>query len=147
MYKEDCVFCREIVKGKNAAVIFENHSIMAFMDIAPVETGHVLVIPKEHYVNIMDIEEDTYIELQRTARRLAPPIIRAVNAEAVNIGQNNGACANQKVFHYHLHIIPRVCDRRLEWSRREVKEDELGMVAEKIVAEINNPDGKIPVLK
>lgn len=117
------------------------------MDIAPVEAGHVLVVPKEHFVNIMDIEESTYLELQRVAKRLTPVIIRAVGAEAVNIGQNNGACANQRVFHYHLHIIPRICDRRLEWSRREVKGAELELVAEKIRKEMENPDGLIPRLK
>ncbi len=147
MYKEDCVFCREIVKNGNASLVFENNNVVAFMDIAPVEAGHVLVIPKEHYENIMDIEEWTYLELQRVAKKLTPAIVRAVGAEAVNIGQNNGACANQKVFHYHLHIIPRVCDRRLEWSRREVKGDELELVAEKIRSEITNHEGRIPELK
>ncbi len=147
MYKEDCLFCREIVKDGNASLVFENNNVVAFMDIAPVEAGHVLVIPKEHFENIMDIEEWTYLELQRVAKKLTPAIVRAVGAEAVNIGQNNGACANQKVFHYHLHIIPRVCDRRLEWSRREVKGDELELVAEKIRAEISNHDGRIPDLK
>lgn len=147
MYKEDCVFCREIVRDGNASVIFENNNVLAFMDIAPVEAGHVLVIPKEHYENIMDIQEWTYLELQRVAKKLTPSIVRAVGAEAVNIGQNNGACANQRVFHYHLHIIPRVCDRRLEWSRREVKGDELEFVAEKIRKEMQNPDGKVPQLK
>lgn len=147
MYSEQCVFCRDVIRHRNASIIFENNNIMAFMDIAPVEAGHVLVVPKEHFVNIMDIEESTYLELQRVAKRLTPVIIRAVGAEAVNIGQNNGACANQRVFHYHLHIIPRICDRRLEWSRREVKGAELELVAEKIRKEMENPDGLIPRLK
>lgn len=147
MYQEDCIFCREIVTKKNAEIIFENNNVMAFMDIAPVETGHVLVIPKDHFVNILDIEESTYLELQRTAKKLTPSIIRAVGAEAVNIGQNNGECANQKVFHYHLHIIPRICDRRLEWSKRTVKGEELKQVAKKIMEEIMNPDGETPELK
>ncbi len=147
MYKEDCVFCRDIVRDGKASIVFENNNVMAFMDIAPVEAGHVLVIPKEHYVNIMDIEEEIYLELQKVAKRLTPTIIRAVDAEAVNIGQNNGACANQRVFHYHLHIIPRICDRRLEWSRRNVKESELELVADKIRDEMKNPNGEIPQLK
>ena len=147
MYKEHCVFCRDVVKDRNASIVFENSNVLAFMDIAPVEPGHVLVVPKEHYENIMDIEEWVYLEVHRVAKKISPAIVRAVEAEAVNIGQNNGACANQRVFHYHLHIIPRFCERRLEWSRREVKEDELDDVARKIRSEIDNPDGETPILK
>ncbi len=147
MYSEQCVFCRDVIRDHKASIVYENNNVMAFMDIAPVEAGHILVVPKEHYVNILDIDEWSYLEVHRIAKMLSPAIIRAVDAEAVNIGQNNGACANQRVFHYHLHIIPRVCDRRLEWSRRTVKGDELEEVAVRIRAEISNHDGRMPVLK
>lgn len=147
MYNEQCVFCRDVIRDRNASIIYENNNVLAFMDIAPVEAGHVLVVPKEHYENIMDIDEWSYLEVHRIAKKISPAIVRAVDAEAVNIGQNNGACANQRVFHYHLHIIPRFCDRRLEWSRRTVKDSELDDVAEIIRKEIDNADGKLPVLK
>ena len=141
------MFCRDVIRDRKASIIYENSNVLAFMDIAPVEPGHVLVVPKEHYVNILDIDEWSYLEVHRVAKQLSPAIIRAVCGEAVNIGQNNGACANQRVFHYHLHIIPRFCDRRLDWSRRNVLEKELDEVAEKIKAEIQNHDGETPVLK
>lgn len=147
MYSEQCVFCRDVIRDRKASIIYENNNVLAFMDIAPVEPGHVLVVPREHYVNILDIDEWSYLEVHRVAKQLSPAIIRAVGGEAVNIGQNNGACANQRVFHYHLHIIPRFCDRRLDWSRRIVRENELDEVAEKIRAEIQNRDGEIPELK
>ncbi len=147
MYSEQCVFCRDVIRDRKASIIYENNNVVAFMDIAPVEPGHVLVVPREHYVNILDIDEWSYLEVHRVAKQLSPAIIRAVGGEAVNIGQNNGACANQRVFHYHLHIIPRFCDRRLDWSRRIVRENELDEVAEKIRAEIQNRDGAIPELK
>lgn len=147
MYKEQCVFCRDVIRDRKASIIFENSNVVAFMDIAPVEPGHVLVVPREHYENIMDIEEWVYLEVHRVAKKLSPSIVRAVEAEAVNIGQNNGACANQRVFHYHVHIIPRFCDRRLEWSRRTAGESELEKVAVRIREEMDNPDGRLPVLK
>ncbi len=147
MYSEQCVFCRDVIRDRKASIIYENSNVLAFMDIAPVEPGHVLVVPKEHYVNILDIDEWSYLEVHRVAKQLSPAIIRAVGGEAVNIGQNNGACANQRVFHYHLHIIPRFCDRRLDWSRRNVRDKELDEVAEKIRAEIQNHDGEMPELK
>ncbi len=141
------MFCRDVIRDRKASIIYENSNVLAFMDIAPVEPGHVLVVPKEHYVNILDIDEWSYLEVHRVAKQLSPAIIRAVGGEAVNIGQNNGACANQRVFHYHLHIIPRFCDRRLDWSRRNVRDKELDEVAEKIRAEIQNHDGEMPELK
>lgn len=147
MYNEQCVFCRDVIRDGKGSVVFESSNVIAFMDIAPVEPGHVLVVPREHYENIMDIEEWVYLEVHRVAKKISPAIVRAVEAEAVNIGQNNGSCANQRVFHYHLHIIPRYCDRRLEWNRRIVGDSELEGVAEKIRREIDNTDGPTPVLK
>lgn len=147
MYSEDCVFCREIVKGRKASIIFENDEVMAFMDIAPVEPGHVLVIPKDHFANILDIPQEIYLEVHRITKMLSPYVVRAVEADAINIGQNNGACANQRVFHYHVHIIPRFCNRELKWGRRVAKESELENVAEKIREEIVRNDGKIPMLR
>ena len=105
MYSENCVFCRDVIRDRRASIVYENDSVMAFMDIAPVEPGHVLVVPKDHYENIMDIEEPVYLEVHRVTKMISPAVVRAVGADAVNIGQNNGACANQRVFHYHVHII------------------------------------------
>ncbi|MCL6089831.1 MAG: HIT family protein [Candidatus Thermoplasmatota archaeon] len=147
MFKNHCIFCNEIVRNRKASVIYESDKVLAFMDNAPVEPGHALVIPKEHYENILDIDYETYLEVHRVTKALSPPIIRAVSAEGINIGQNNGACANQKVFHYHVHIIPRFPDRELKWGRRIALDHELDRVAARIREEIQNHDGDIPVLK
>lgn len=140
MLKESCVFCREIIKAKKAAIIYDDEYTMAFMDIAPVEPGHVLVIPKNHYENILDIDTEEYLKVHKVAKVISPAIIKAMNADAINIGQNNGKCANQRVMHYHLHIIPRWCDRKLDWERKIVNDGELEKVAKKIVDSLNDPD-------
>ncbi len=147
MYSENCVFCREIVRKRRAAIIYENDSVVAFMDIAPVEPGHVLVIPREHYVNILDISEETFLEVHRATKLISPAVVRAVGADAINIGQNNGSCANQRVFHYHVHIIPRFCSRELKWGRKIAVESELQKIASRIKEEIHDPNGKIPELR
>jgi len=138
MERKSCVFCTEIVAKRNAAVIYEDDLTMAFMDNAPVEQGHVLVIPKNHYSNILDIPEDIYSAVHIVAKKLAPAILLAMDAEAINIGQNNGRCANQRVMHYHLHIIPRKCGRQIEWMRKILTTEELEQTSQKIKKMLEN---------
>jgi len=63
-----CVFCNEIITKRNAAIVAENDMVISFMDNAPVEPGHILVIPKEHFENIFDIDSRYYIEVQLMAK-------------------------------------------------------------------------------
>jgi bis(5'-nucleosidyl)-tetraphosphatase/histidine triad (HIT) family protein len=132
MDRKSCVFCTEIVANRNAAIIYEDDLTMAFMDNAPVEQGHVLVIPKSHYSNILDIPDDIYSAVHLVAKKLAPAILLAMNADALNIGQNNGRCANQRVMHYHLHVIPRKCGRQIEWMRKILTTGELDEASQNI---------------
>ena len=136
MSDNSCVFCSEVVGKHRASVIYETVSVIAFMDIAPVEPGHVLVIPKKHFVNILDIDYEDYLEVHRVTKYLSPYIVRAVNADGINIGQNNGKSANQRVFHYHVHIIPRFQERELKWGRMQAENWQLEEVAEKVRSEI-----------
>ncbi len=145
-----CVFCEDVLKGRKAAIVFEDESTLAFMDYAPVEQGHVLVIPKKHAENILEIDEEYFLKAHLTARKIAPAILSALHADGMNVGQNNGPCANQIVMHYHLHLIPRWCDedaqantsegrfsrKFLNWDRKVVEQDELEAVASIIRKEI-----------
>ncbi|MGC8608913.1 MAG: HIT domain-containing protein, partial [Thermoplasmata archaeon] len=65
MLDSNCVFCENIIKKRDAAIITENAYTIAFMDYAPVEPGHVLIIPKQHFVDIFDIDEKYYIEVHK----------------------------------------------------------------------------------
>jgi bis(5'-nucleosidyl)-tetraphosphatase/histidine triad (HIT) family protein len=139
MDRKTCVFCTEIVANRNAAIIYEDDLTMAFMDNAPVEQGHVLVIPRSHYSNILDIPEDIYSAVHLVAKKLAPAILLAMDADALNIGQNNGRCANQRVMHYHLHIIPRKCGRQIEWMRKILTTEELDQTSQNIRKMLDDP--------
>ncbi|HLH86749.1 MAG TPA: HIT family protein [Thermoplasmataceae archaeon] len=144
MQSENCIFCRDVLGKRHAVFVFENDRVAAFMDIAPVEPGHCLVIPKRHFRDILDIDYEDYLEVHRVTKMLTPAVVRAVNADGVNIGQNNGASANQRVFHYHVHIIPRFIDREILWGRKVVLQRDLEDVAESIKSQLNNPNlGKI----
>ncbi|WP_010917475.1 HIT family protein [Thermoplasma volcanium] len=134
MYEPSCVFCTEIIQKRNAAVVAENEYTIAFMDKAPVEPGHVLVIPKRHFINIFDIDDFYYIEVQKMVKRVSKAVLEALSADALNVGQNNGRCANQIVMHYHVHVIPRWCDRPFKWGRIEASFEELQNTA-KLISE------------
>ncbi|MCL4332390.1 MAG: HIT family protein, partial [Candidatus Thermoplasmatota archaeon] len=134
--EEDCVFCREVIGRRNASIITENDMAISFMDHAPVEEGHILVIPKKHFRDIFTVDEQYYLEVHKMARKLAPIVMKATGADGMNIGQNNGRCANQVVFHYHVHVIPRFCERRLSWDRKGTTAEELERVAKTIKSQL-----------
>jgi len=103
----DCIFCR-IAAGKlPAVVVVDTSRVLAFLDIAPVNYGHTLVIPKEHHQNLLDLPDDLWLEMGRVSRQVARVLQTVLYARGFNIGMNNFEAAGQVVFHAHLHVIPR----------------------------------------
>ncbi len=80
------------------------------MDIQPVNPGHVLVVPREHFDELDDVPEELALHLFHVALMLSPVIRRLTGADAVNIVVNSGEAAGQNVFHHHVHLIPRVAN-------------------------------------
>jgi histidine triad (HIT) family protein len=106
----NCIFCDIINKKANAEILFENESVLAFLDIRPVNYGHTLVIPKIHYENFLSLPEEELCEIIKVTKNLSGTIINSLNLEGFNIVANNGMAAGQSVFHFHFHIIPRFKD-------------------------------------
>ena len=107
MKKQDCIFCRIISGEIPSTTIYENSKFKVIMDIAPANKGHVLILPKEHYDNIYDIDTATAGELFELAVMTARALQSVLDCDGMNILQNNGTVAGQTVFHFHMHIIPR----------------------------------------
>ncbi len=103
----DCIFCK-IVAGKiPSEKVYEDESLLAFMDIGPVQPGHVLLIPKKHYERFTELPEDLAAALGRKLPALSRAVVAAAKADGFNLFQTNGACSGQVVPHVHIHIIPR----------------------------------------
>lgn len=103
---EDCIFCK-IVKGEIPAYkVYEDEKVYAFLDINPLSEGHTLVLPKEHYVNVLDVPEDIYAHMNRVVKRIADKIQEEYKPEGILINQNNGRRAGQEIDHIHTHIKP-----------------------------------------
>ena len=109
---EDCIFCK-IVKGDIPSyTIYENDNIKVFMDIGPVAKGHSLIIPKKHYTNLMDMEPELLREIDEVIKELYPKFKEKLGAEGLTRLQNNEL--GQEVKHYHMHLIPRYKNDKLE---------------------------------
>jgi len=129
-----CVFC-EIVAGSERAVkVYEDDVCVAIMDIAPVNRGHMLVVPKRHYDTVFDMPFDEAAHVFGVACLMAKAVKEAVGAEGVNILQNNGRAAWQYISHVHVHVVPRWIGDRIEayWPAERSNYDELENVAAKI---------------
>ena len=130
----DCIFCA-IVAGEIPAIkVYEDEEVFAFMDIAPANPGHTLVIPKQHYRNIFDMPTEIGGKIMQTAILIANAIRTALKPDGLNLFQSNEAAGFQTVFHFHLHLIPRWegDPLRLPWRPSEGDMGEIGNVAAKI---------------
>ncbi len=103
----DCIFCK-IVDGKiPSEKVYEDEALLAFMDIGPVQPGHLLLIPKKHYERFTELPEELAASLGRMLPVLSRAVVAAAKADGFNLFQTNGACSGQVVPHVHIHIIPR----------------------------------------
>lgn len=105
---DDCIFCR-IVKGIiPTSNVYTDEKVIAFMDIQPVNPGHVLVIPKTHAAQLSELNPETGAHMFKVAMRTAEAIRQSgVKCEGVNLLLADGESASQDIFHVHLHVIPR----------------------------------------
>lgn len=135
----DCIFCK-IVKGEIPCnKIYENEDVFVFLDRAPVNIGHSLVIPKKHFKNIYETQDEILAEMMKTIKIIATAIKSKIKADGINIIMNNDKAAGQVVFHSHIHIIPRLTsDGFTLWhGRRPYKEGEASETAQKIISAIS----------
>ena len=113
---ESCLFCRIVEKKIPAEIVFENEEVLAFLDIQPIVKGHVLLIPKMHCEQLLDLPSASYEPLMAGAKRIATAQTRALGADGVNWMQNSGAAAGQEIFHFHIHLIPRMSEDGVGWN-------------------------------
>ncbi len=138
MTDADCIFCK-IARGEiPCAKVFETGTLLAFLDIAPVNKGHTLVIPKAHYRDVFDLPDQLGPELLRAFAAVGGALKASLGATGVNLGMNNGASAGQMVFHAHWHLIPRFEDDGLSlWPQKAYSgTDEMRELAQKIASVI-----------
>jgi histidine triad (HIT) family protein len=106
-YDDHNAFAR-ILRGQLPATkVYEDRTVFALMNIHPLSTGDLLVIPKGHYRNLMDIPPPVLVHLMSVTQRLAKAQARALHPDGIFLRQNNGEAAGQTVFHFHIHVTPQ----------------------------------------
>lgn len=105
---QDCVFCAIAAQQAAASVVYEDETVVAFMDLNPVTAGHLLVVPRKHAMGLEDLDATTSTHAWSVGHDLARALRRsALGPEGINILLCDGEVAFQTVFHFHLHVIPR----------------------------------------
>ena len=103
----DCLFCKIVEKKIPAKIIYENDSVVAFLDIMPRAAGHTLVIPKMHAPTLLDLSEEKVSELFAAVKQVDAMLVKVLAPEGVTIGINQGEASGQEVKHLHVHLLPR----------------------------------------
>ena len=107
MKKEDCIFCK-IANGEiPSATLYEDEEFRVILDLGPAAKGHALILPKEHYANLYEIDDEVAARAIKLAKKMVIKMTDVLGCDGYNIVQNNGTAAGQTVFHFHMHLIPR----------------------------------------
>lgn len=115
--------------------VYEDQSVLAFLDINPLSKGHVLVIPKERVATLDQLSDECAAAIGRVLPRLCRAVLRATGAQAYNILQNNGTVAHQAVHHVHFHIIPKFDDGSglaMHWQPNSLDADAGSLLAKQL---------------
>lgn len=125
---KDCIFCK-IVNGDIPAYrVYEDEKVYAFLDINPLSKGHTLVLPKEHYVSVLDTPKELYGYMNEIVKTIAEKILEEYEPEGILINQNNGRKAGQEIDHIHIHVKPIYEDTmifREGKHRKKLSEEEM----------------------
>jgi len=134
----DCIFCK-IIKGElPSSKIYEDKDFFAFLDIQPINKGHILIIPKKHAELISEMDSESIGKMMILGERVSSAVRKTnLKCDGINLLIADGEAAGQEVFHVHLHIIPRFLDDGFGFKFPEGYEDkperkDLDEVAEEI---------------
>jgi histidine triad (HIT) family protein len=131
---QDCIFCKIIAGEIPAQKIAEDERTVAFMDINPATRGHVLVVPRRHARDLLEIDDEDLAATMLAARTIAQRVKDRMDADGVNLLNSCGSAAWQTVYHFHVHVIPRYegDPLRLPWTPKEGDPDEIAAAAEEL---------------
>lgn len=134
---EDCIFCKIIKNEIPSYKVYEDDLVLAFLDVSPMSKGHTLIIPKKHFKDIFEIE-DSYLErVVSVSKKIAKKMKDSLGVDGVNLYHASGIHAEQSVFHFHLHLVPRrkddtICFNCAVVGKLNVSEEEFRETAAKL---------------
>jgi histidine triad (HIT) family protein len=137
----DCIFCKIVAGSAPAQRVHEDELTVSFMDLFPASPGHLLVVPKRHFSDLLGADEASLARVMGNSRRLALALRRALSPDGIGVHQLNGAAAGQTIFHYHMHLIPRRTGDPITFHGRRMAEPaELAEVAARVASALREVD-------
>jgi len=137
----DCIFCKIVSNEIPSVKVYEDDQVFAFMDINPLNDGHILIIPKAHAATIYEITAADFLAVTSATHKLAAAVKKALNPDGINLMQLNERAANQVVPHLHIHIVPRWSGDGLtisKWEPAAGDIEKVKAVAKQIRSEVGN---------
>lgn len=130
---EGCIFC-EIISGKvKSYKVYENDWVLCVLDIHPVNMGHCLLMPKDHYKDMFDMDEDTYFEIREAIKNVVKIMEENLNAVRIKVIHSSGEGDNDERFHFHIHLIPHYEGENVDYLARDrYTEKDFQKIADKI---------------
>ncbi len=134
----DCVFCKIAVGEIPSHKVYEDEQVLAIMDVGHVNPGHTLVIARDHAADMMELDEEVAAQAFRIANRISKAQMKAFEPDGVTILQANRPAGLQTVFHFHLHVVPRLEDdgMTLTWPAKMPPQEDLAAYAERLQSAI-----------
>lgn len=126
MKNENCIFCKLANGDIPTATLYEDDDFRVILDAGPASKGHALILPKEHYANLYELDDELAAKVFVLAKKMITKLTDVLGCDGYNIVQNNGEAAGQTVFHFHLHMIPRYKDDEvgLGWEMGTLKDED-----------------------
>ncbi|MFU0827943.1 MAG: HIT domain-containing protein [Lachnoclostridium sp.] len=131
---DNCIFCKIVNNEISSVSLYEDDDFKVILDISPATKGHAVLIPKKHFPNLFEMDEETAKKVFVVVAKVAKAMKEELKCDGFNILQNNGEIAGQTVFHFHIHLIPRYKGDsvQLTWDHVSYKDGEAAELAAKI---------------
>lgn len=136
--KDDCIFCK-IANGLIPTMkLYEDEDFCVILDQGPATKGHALILPKEHYQDICELDEGVAIRVLPLAGKIGKAMKKGLGCDGFNLVQNNGEAAGQTVMHFHMHIIPRYVKgpKIVAWEPGSIDAQEAEAIVKAVKAEL-----------
>lgn len=134
MRDDNCIFCKIAAGEIPSATLYEDDDFRVILDLGPATKGHALILPKEHYANLYEIDEEVAGKAFKLAKKMITRLTDVLGCDGYNVVQNNGEAAGQTVFHFHMHLIPRYKDDNagFGWNTGKLTEEDKNEILEKL---------------
>lgn len=138
MKDENCIFCKIGSGDIPSYKLFEDEDFKVFLDLSPTSYGHALIIPKEHYKNLFELDDTIASKALVLAKKVGAAMMNTLHCDGLNVLQNNGEAAGQTMFHFHIHLIPRYKedDTKIIFAENSLTEDDAKKIIDLITKDL-----------